>query len=344
MADDRPYGRHAAPAGTPDPPAIPDRPAGGTGPAHAAGASASPSASDPEGPPALEVDEISLRFGALWALADVSFSVGARELFAVIGPNGAGKTSLFNLLSCVYEPTRGRIRCFGRDMAGVRPHQLARAGVARTFQNLGLFPHSPVVDNVLVGRAHLMRAGTVRAGLRAPSARREERRNREAAMDALGAVGLTSVADRPVGMLPYGIQKRVELARALAMEPRLLLLDEPVAGMSRGERSEIVDLVRSIHASRSLAVVLVEHDMSVVMGLAQRVLVLDFGRPIALGTPAAIQSDPEVIRAYLGEPLKSEVGTQPDRTPEHAGHAGHAGHTSQTQGHAVHPGDAGGPG
>jgi branched-chain amino acid transport system ATP-binding protein len=272
--------------------------------------------------PALEVQDVSLRFGALWALTDVSFEVGAGELFAIIGPNGAGKTSLFNLLSRVYDPTRGRIRCFGTDMAGLRPHNLARVGIARTFQNLGLFPHSSVLDNVLVGRGHLMRAGTVRAGLMLPSARREERQNRAAAMAALTSVGLASVAFRPVGTLPYGIQKRVEMARALAMEPRLLLLDEPVAGMSLAERGEIVQLIRTIHQERGMAIVLVEHDMSVVMGLAERVLVLDFGRSIALGTPAEIQADPEVIRAYLGEPVKTEA-TLP--AAEHAGPGTEAG-------------------
>ena len=261
----------------------------------------------PGATPALEVREVSLRFGALWALADVSFEVAEGELFALIGPNGAGKTSMFNLLSRVYDPTRGRIRCFGNDMAGLRPHHLARAGVARTFQNLGLFPQVSVLDNVLIGRAHLMKAGTLRAGLMVPSARREEARNRAAALAALHEVGLGAVAHHPVGVLPYGLQKRVELARALAMEPRLLLLDEPVAGMSRAERREVVDLVRRVHAERSLSIVLVEHDMGVVMGLADRVLVLDFGRPIALGTPAEIQADPEVIRAYLGEPVRSEA-------------------------------------
>ena len=280
--------------------------------AHVARARAAP---EPTPHPALEVDEVSLRFGALWALTDVGFEVAEGELFAIIGPNGAGKTSLFNLLSRVYDPTRGRLRCFGTDMAGLRPHSLARAGIARTFQNLGLFPHSSVLDNVLVGRGHLMHAGTVRAGLMFPSARREERQNRAAAMTALTSVGLASFASRPVGTLPYGVQKRVELARALAMEPRLLLLDEPVAGMSRAERGEIVQLVRTIHNERGITIVLVEHDMSVVMGLAERVLVLDFGRSIALGSPAEIQANPEVIRAYLGEPVRTETSQPPTWDP-----------------------------
>ena len=240
------------------------------------------------------------------ALDGVSFEVGAGELFAVIGPNGAGKTSLFNVLSRIYDPSSGRIRYFGSDMAKLRPHQLAPAGVARTFQNLGLFAQSPVIDNVLVGRSHLMRAGTIAAGLSLPWARREESAHRDAAMEALRFVGIDGLAGQPVGGLAYGLQKKVEIARALAMEPKLLLLDEPVAGMSPAERGEITELVRNIHTERGISMVLVEHDMGVVMSLAQRVLVLDFGRHIAIGTPAEVQADQNVIKAYLGEPVEAE--------------------------------------
>ncbi|MGO9196896.1 MAG: ABC transporter ATP-binding protein [Acidimicrobiales bacterium] len=250
----------------------------------------------------LEVEDVGLSFGAVAALSDVSFGVGASELFAVIGPNGAGKTTLFNLLSCIYPPTAGRIRYLGNDMARLRPHDLAGLGIARTFQNLALFPELSVLENVLVGRTHLMRSGPVWVGVGLPSARREESLNRSAAMEALEFVGLADIASKPVATLPYGVRKRVELARVVTMEPKLLLLDEPVAGMSRTERTEITSLVRAVHERFSPTVVLVEHDMTVVMSLAERVLVLDFGRTIALGSPEEIQANPEVVRAYLGEP------------------------------------------
>lgn len=252
-------------------------------------------------PPALEVRDLTLRFGALAAVSDLSFAVGEGELFAVIGPNGAGKSSLFNVLSRLYRPTAGTVRVFGTDLSSVRTHQLPGLGVARTFQNLGLFPPLSVRDNVLVGRTHLTRSGAVSAGLRLPRTRAEERDGRAIADRLLADLGLLDVADQPVGLLPYGVRKRVEIARALAMQPRLLLLDEPVAGMSRAERGEIAELIAAIHHDLGLTVVLVEHDMGVVMSLAQRVLVLDFGRMIACGTPSEVQADPAVLAAYLGE-------------------------------------------
>jgi branched-chain amino acid transport system ATP-binding protein len=254
--------------------------------------------------PVLEASGLTLTFGAVTAFADVDFQVGEGELFAVIGPNGAGKTSLFNVISRVYQPTRGTVRYRGEDLLQRRRSQMAGLGIARTFQNLGLFHNMTVLDNVLVGRHHLMRSGSLLGGLYLGFARREEREHRRAAIDVMEFTGIREWAGYPVQVLPYGIQKRVELARALAMEPRLLLLDEPVAGMSSAERVQITSLIRRIHRERGLTVVLVEHDMGMVMQVAERVMVLDFGRVICVGTPAQVQSDPEVIRAYLGEPLE----------------------------------------
>jgi branched-chain amino acid transport system ATP-binding protein len=247
----------------------------------------------------LEVRDLTLRFGAITAFEGITFDVEPGELFAVIGPNGAGKSSLFNALTRVYEPDTGSVNVEGRDLLRLRADQLAAAGVARSFQNLGVFPHLTVLENVLVGRHHLMRSGIVRDGL--GLARREEHRHRAAALEALDCVGLADLAGTDVRLLPYGHRKRVELARCLAMEPRLLLLDEPVAGMNAAERAEIAALVRRLHAERDLTVLLVEHDMGMVMAVADRILVLDFGVPIALGTPQEIQGDERVIRAYLGE-------------------------------------------
>ena len=257
--------------------------------------------------PVLDVRDLSLRFGAVTAFSGVSFSLAEGELLAVIGPNGAGKTSLFNVLSCVYRPTGGSASLRGRDLGGLSMRDLAGHGVARTLQNLGLFAHLSVLDNVLVGRHHLMRSGTLRGGLRTPAARREEAAHRDAAIAALRFCDIEALAGSRVGVLPYGVQKRVELARALAMEPSLLLLDEPVAGMSSAERAGITALVRRLHRERGLSVVLVEHDMGMVMQVAQRVVVLDFGRVIADGTPAQVQADEAVVRAYLGEPLEASA-------------------------------------
>jgi branched-chain amino acid transport system ATP-binding protein len=253
----------------------------------------------------LTVRDLTLRFGAITAFEGVSFDVSSGELFAVIGPNGAGKSSLFNALSRVYEPDAGSVLLDGRDFLRVRRDRLAELGVARSFQNLGVFPHLTALENVLVGRHHLMRTGVVRGGLGLGS--REERRHRGRAMEALEFVGLADHAGIEVQLLPYGHRKRVELARCLAMEPTLMLLDEPVAGMNAGERAEITALVRRLRDERELTVVLVEHDMGMVMEVADRILVLDFGVPIAVGTPAQIQADERVIRAYLGEPFEEEA-------------------------------------
>jgi branched-chain amino acid transport system ATP-binding protein len=254
---------------------------------------------------ALEVRDLTLRFGAVTAFEGVSFDVERGELFAVIGPNGAGKSSLFNALSRVYEPDAGSVLLDGRDILRVRRDQLAGLGVARSFQNLGIFPHLTALENVLVGRHHLMRSGIVRGGL--GLAGREEQRHRAAAADALEFVGLAGHADTEVQLLPYGHRKRVELARCLAMEPRVLMLDEPVAGMNAAERAEATRLVQRLRSERGLTVLLVEHDMGMVMEVADRILVLDFGVPIAVGTPAQVQADERVIRAYLGEPFEAEA-------------------------------------
>lgn len=254
--------------------------------------------------PLLTARDVSLRFGNVHALDRVSFDVRRGEIFAVIGPNGAGKSSLFNVLSRVYDPTSGDVTLDGRDMLRWPPRAMARRGVARSFQNLGLFPHLSVVENVLIGRHHLMRTGALRGGFLVGTARREERIHRRAAHDALQAVGIDTHAETKVHQLPYGVQKKVELARCLAMEPTVLLLDEPVAGMSGAERVEISDLIQQIHRDRETTVVIVEHDMGMIMRIAHRVLVLDFGRVIAQGTANEIQNDDRVIRAYLGAELE----------------------------------------
>lgn len=249
----------------------------------------------------LQAENLSLRFKGVTALSEVSFDVLPNELFAVIGPNGAGKTSLFNLISRVYSPTTGSLVFNGQNMAKIRPNQLVTAGIARTFQNLGLFPHLSVLDNIMVGRYHLMKAGVFTGGFYVGPANKEETRNRNRCGEIIAFLGLNRWALRPVGDLPYGVQKKVELGRALATEPKLLLLDEPVAGMNMDETEEIASVLLDIKQDLGITEILVEHDMAMVMGIADRVMVLDFGKRIAIGTPTVVQSDRAVINAYLGE-------------------------------------------
>ena len=260
-------------------------------------------ASDPTAgtSPLLKVEEISVRFAGVRALSDVSFQVQPDELFAIIGPNGAGKTSLLNVLSRVYQPVSGRVTFNGQDMLHYKTHQVARLGIARTFQNLGQFPNTPVLDYLLLGRHTRMRSGILSGGLYLGLTRNEERKNRAYCMHLLELLGLERFARMPLKLLPYGLQKRADLARALALEPRLLLLDEPVAGMNLQESEDIASAILDIKEQLGVTQILVEHDMALVMGIADRVLVLDFGRAIAQGNPAEVQANPDVIKAYLGE-------------------------------------------
>jgi len=257
---------------------------------------------DAGGTDLLAAREISKIFGGLVAVDDVDFAIAPRSIVSIIGPNGAGKTTFFNMLTGLYKPTLGRITFDGRDITGQRPDRITSLGVARTFQNIRLFGTMSAVENVMVGQHARMKAGIFGAILRTPAVRREESRVREHAREMLDYVGLqSSVFDQIAANLSYGDQRRVEIARAIASEPALLLLDEPTAGMNPNESARLTEFMVKLRDERGLSILLIEHDMKVVMGVSEQITVLDHGQKIAEGKPQEIRENERVVEAYLGK-------------------------------------------
>ena len=248
----------------------------------------------------LDIDNISLRFGGVRALSDVSFKVFEHEICAIIGPNGAGKSSMLNVINGFYHPQEGTITYKGQTRKQMKPYQAAKQGIARTFQNIALFTGMTVLDNIMTGRNLVMKATFLEQALWFGRARKEELENRQKVEQVIDFLRIESIRKTPVGRLPYGLQKRVELGRALAAEPEMLLLDEPMAGMNVEEKEDMCRFILDVNDEFGTTIVLIEHDMSVVMDISDRVIVLDYGRKLAEGTPDEVRNNQAVIDAYLG--------------------------------------------
>ena len=251
--------------------------------------------------PVLEVIDLGIDFGGLTAVNDFNLKVYNNEIVGLIGPNGAGKTTVFNMLTKVYQPSRGTIKFCGQDTARMSVVEMNKAGIARTFQNIRLFSNMSVIDNVKIGMNNQITYNNIEAVLRLPKYREQEAKVTEEAMELLRIFGLDKDADLIAGNLPYGAQRRLEIARAMATKPKLLLLDEPAAGMNPQETADLMDMIRFVRDHFHIAILLIEHDMKLVMGICERISVLNYGMLLAEGTPAEIQANPQVIKAYLGE-------------------------------------------
>jgi branched-chain amino acid transport system ATP-binding protein len=267
------------------------------------------------GTPLLSIEQVSLRFGGVRALSDVSFSVNIGELFSIIGPNGAGKTSMVNCISGRYRPTAGHILYQGQDISRLKPNARAALGIGRTFQNLALFHHMSVLDNIMIGRHHLLKNNFITGALYwLTGARREELAHRRKVEEIIDFLDLQPVRKAAAGTLPYGLRKRVEVARAMALEPQLILLDEPMAGMNLEEKEDMARYIVDLNEEHGMTVIMIEHDMGVVMDISHRVMVLDFGCKIAEGDPAAVLADAHVRQAYLGEHDEQAAAAAEERT------------------------------